>query len=164
MILWAEVVTQLLICPLMFISYLRSEHPRKLLQPPLEEQECIYPIQMVWVGVGEISENLAPVSRTIHHPLLVFLLLFFQLSVCLSPALCAFLQAWLVKEAFEIPPEEISPCRFSFMNCGTGRCHREERVCWILRLLLFSFLLQSSSMSIFIKGYRVNKIPDLAQS
>lgn len=120
-----------------FLSYLLSEHLWKLLQLLSEEKECIYPIQMVWVGAGEVSEKLAPVSGTIHHPLLVFLLPLFQLSVCLSPALCTFLQARLVKEAFEIPPEEISPCRFSFMSRGTGKCRREERVGWTLWLLLY---------------------------
>ncbi len=89
-----------------------------------------------WVA-GEVSEKLAPVSGTIHHPLLVFFCLSSRFQSVSVQLYATFLQARLVKELFEIPPEEISHVGSPFMSCGTCKCQREERVCWSLWLLLY---------------------------
>ncbi len=67
-----------------------------------------------------------------------------------------------MKEAFEIPPEEISPCRFPFMSVELANAREKKELLKSLALTLSSYSVVKHVH--FIKGYRVNKIPDLAQS
>ncbi len=115
-----------------------------------------------WVA-GEVSEKLAPVSGTIHHPLLVFF--------CLSSRF----------QSVSVQLYALFSRRDWWRNCL--RYHRKKLVhvgshLWAVELAnarekkefvevsgsYSIFLFRLSSTFIFIKGYRVNKIPDLAQS
>ncbi len=144
-----------------FLSYLLSEHLWKLLQLLSEKKECIYPIQMVWVGGGGSFKKLAPVS--IHHPLLVFFCLsssFQSVSVQLY-ALFSRRDWWRKRLRYH---------RKKLVHVGSHLWAvelanaREKKELVEVSGSYSIFLFRLSSTFIFIKGYRVNKIPDLAQS
>lgn len=143
-----------------FLSNLLSEHLWKLLQL-LSEKECIYPIQMVWMGAGEVSQKLAPVSSTIHHPLLVF--------VCLSSSFPSVsVQLYTLFSRRDWWRKRLRYHRKKFFHVGSHLWAmelanaREKKELVELSGSYSIFLFRLSSTFIFIKGYRVNKIPDLA--